>query len=186
MTDRAAYSDEEWGQLVAAPVAVIAAVIGASPGGPLSIMQEVGAAVHSFERAANERRDNPLIAALLVTLKSRFEAYMGKQSDDPAVAQLDIMELGRTPERALAACRTAHALLEQKAPPAMAAELRSWLLELATAVAEAAAEGGFMGIGGEQVDAKERAMLAQLAAALGQSMPAPKGADESANDEQAA
>lgn len=174
MSERADYSDEEWGTIVGAPVAVIAAVIGSSPSGPVAIMQEVGAAVKSFERAAEERRDNPLIAALLVTLKGRFEAF-GKS--DPANEQVDIMELGKDPARAVALCREARELLERKAPPEHAAELRAWLYELAESVARAAPEGGFFGMGGEQVNAKEQAILDELAAALGVASTGPGTAD---------
>jgi hypothetical protein len=166
MTQREDYTDEEWAQIIAAPVAVIAAVIGASPGGPLSIMQEVAAAVKGFEQAAAERRDNPLIAALLLTLKGRFEAATGKGAD-PANEQVDIIELGKDPARCVAACSDARALLARKAPPEIAAELCAWLYQLADDVARAATEGGFLGIGGEQVNDKERAILAELAAALG-------------------
>ncbi|HMQ31923.1 MAG TPA: hypothetical protein PKD53_14435 [Chloroflexaceae bacterium] len=170
MSEREDYSDEEWATVVSAPVAVIAAVIGASPGGPLAIMQEVGAAVKAFERAAEERRANPLIAAVLVTLKGRFEAFMGK-AGDPAAEQVDIMELGKDPERAVAAVAAARELLARKAPPEHAAELRAWLYELAVDVAHAAPEGGFLGMGGEQVSAPEQAMLDRLAEALAVTPP---------------
>lgn len=167
MTERGDYTDEEWAALTGAPVAVIAAVIGASPNGPVGIAQEVGAAVKAFEQAAETRRENPLIAALLLTLKGRFEAFTGKQPDDAAAEQVDIFALGSDPARAIAAIRAAHDLLAQKAPPELAAEVRAWLLELGESVAKAATEGGFMGIGGEQVSAKEHAALAEIAAALG-------------------
>lgn len=173
MSEREAYTDEEWATVVAAPVAVIAAVIGSSPGGPLAIMQEVGAAVKGFERAAEQRRGNPLIAALLLSLKSRFEAFTGK-AGDPAAEQIDIFELGKDPARALAACRAARELLARKAPPEAAAELLGWLYELAGDVARAAPEGGFLGLGGAQVNEQERAILAQIAAALGLDPPAPE------------
>jgi hypothetical protein len=166
MSDRQDYSDEEWGTLIAAPVAVIAAVIGSSPGGPVAIMQEVAAAVKTFERAAEQRRANPLIVALLVTLKGKFDAVMGGPGD-PATDQVDIMELGRDPERAVASVAAARELLDRKAPAEYGHELRVWLYELANAVAQAAPEGGFLGMGGEQVNAKERAILASIAQALG-------------------
>jgi hypothetical protein len=178
MSERQDYNDAEWAVIIAAPVAVIAAVIGASPGGPVSIMQEVGAAVRTFERAAQERRANPLIVALLLTLKGRFEAVMGGPGD-PATDQVDIMELGRDPERALAACRAARELLDQRAPAQHAGELRAWLYELALAVAHAAPEGGFLGIGGEQVNAEERAILARIAEALGVGGMGEPGSPES-------
>jgi hypothetical protein len=175
MTERSDYTDAEWATLVGAPVAVIAAVIGASPNGPVGIAQEVGAAVKSFEQAAETRRDNPLIAALLLTLKGRFEAFTGKTSDDAAVEQVDIFALGSDRARAMAAIVAARDLLAQKAPPELAAEIRAWLLELADNVAAAAAEGGFLGIGGEQVNDKERGALGEIAAALGGS---PRSAQE--------
>ncbi len=166
MTERAAYSEEEWAQLMAAPVAVIAAVIGISPGGPVAIMQEVGAAVRWFEQTAAQRSENPLFAAMLLHLKESFDAFStGKGKADEV--KVDLFELGRDPARSVELCRTTAALLERKAPPELSAEVRNWLLDLAVAVAEAAREGGFMGIGGEQVNAKERTMIAELAAALG-------------------
>jgi hypothetical protein len=167
MTERGDYTDAEWATLVGAPVAVIAAVIGSSPNGPVGIAQEVGAAVQAFERAAETHRDNPLIAALLLTLKSRFEAFTGKRPDDAAAEQVDVFALGSDRARALGEIAAAHELLARKAPPETAAEVRTWLLELAQAVAQAATEGGFMGIGGTQVSAQERETLDAIGAALG-------------------
>jgi len=166
MTERADYTDAEWATVVAAPVAIIAAVIGASPNGPVGISQEVGAAVEAFQKAATTRRDNPLIAALLVTLKGRFEAFTGKQPEDAAGAEIDIFALASDPAKALDACRAAGALLARKAPPPLAEELRAWLVELAHTVARAASEGGFFGIGGEQVTRKEQAIIAEIEQAL--------------------
>jgi hypothetical protein len=167
MTDRTAYTDEEWGQLIAAPAAVISAVIGASPGGPVAIMQEVGAAVKFFEETARTRQDNPLIGALLVTLKGHFESYLGKGSPDEAVAGIDIMAMGKDPQAAVAMVGVVPALLAAKGAGAAGDELRVWLNDLAHIVAQAASEGGFLGIGGEQVNAAEAQILAEIGAALG-------------------
>ena len=51
--------------------------------------------------------------------------------------------------------------------PADAQEFRTWLMSIARKAAEAAKEGGFLGIGGTQVSASEQAALAQLGTALG-------------------
>lgn len=170
MTERAEYTDEEWATVLAAPVAVISAIIGSSLGGPVGIMKEVAAAVKSFEQAAETKRDNPLIVAVLLSLKERFEAF-GGGLDDPALQQMNILELGQDVDRAVEACRVARELLEQKAPADMSAELRAWLLEIGVNVAHAAVEGGFFGIGGERVNQAERDMLARLAEAL--DVPSP-------------
>lgn len=172
MTTRDAYSDAEWKLIITAPVAIISAVIGVSPGGPVGISQEVSAAVQTFEAAAQQQADNPLIAAVLVALKGRFESFMGKQPDDPASADIDFMALGRDPGQAVTICRDMTALLAQKAPAPEAEEFRRWLLTLATRVAQAANEGGVLGFGGERVNDKERQLLADLAAALDAPPPA--------------
>lgn len=167
MTERTAYTDDEWGQLIAAPAAVISAVIGASPGGPVAIMQEIGAAVKFFEETARTRQDNPLIAGLLVTLKGHFESYMGKGSPDEAVAGIDIMALGKDPQAAIAMVAAVPGLLAAKGAGAAGDELRVWLTELAEAVAHAATEGGFLGMGGERVNDAEAQILADIRTALG-------------------
>jgi hypothetical protein len=58
------------------------------------------------------------------------------------------------------------ALVRQKAPE-QAAGFNGWLKDLATRVAEAGTEGGFLGIGGEKVSDAEKKTLADLDAALG-------------------
>lgn len=166
MTDRAAYTDAEWNQMITAPAAVIAAVIGISPGNPVAIMQEVGAAVAFFEQTAKTHQHNPLIAALLVTLKGYFDSYLGKGTPDAAVAGIDIMALGKDPQAAVAQVALIPALLRAKVAGSAGDELRTWLLDLAHAVANAAREGGFLGIGGELVNAAEAQLLRDLAVAL--------------------
>ena len=51
--------------------------------------------------------------------------------------------------------------------PADAAAFKSWLFSVSRRVAEAASEGGFLGFGGVQVSAAERATLGDIAEALG-------------------
>lgn len=165
MSVRDEYTAEEWKQIVTAPAAIIAAVIGVSPGGPIQIGQEVGAAVKAFERAAEELASNPLLAAVLVELKGRFEAYIGKAAPEDVV-EFDIMALAKDPAAAAELCRSVVRILAAKAPAEQGEPFRRWLLTLAEAVAEAGKEGGFMGIGGEAVSPPERELLGELAAAL--------------------
>ena len=69
------------------------------------------------------------------------------------------------------ALRALSALLDAKAP-SDAAAYKTWLCHVANAVAEAAPEGGFLGFGGAQVSEAEKASVAQIATALGVSVPA--------------
>jgi hypothetical protein len=57
-------------------------------------------------------------------------------------------------------------LLNTKATPEEASEVRAWLAKIAQATAEAAREGGFLGFGPTSVSDEEKAALGMLNAAL--------------------
>ena len=75
-------------------------------------------------------------------------------------------------EQAVATVRDALAVVDGGATPDEAAAYRSWLLGIATAVAEAGKEDqGFLGRGGVRVNDAELAGLAELADVLGLEAP---------------
>lgn len=165
MTEQTTYEPAEWSLIKNTPVAIISAVIGVSPSGPLQVMQEVGAAVQTFETAARERADNPLIREVLVGLRKPFELAARNPFGAKDEAGVNIMDLAKEPQVAIDRARRLTALLAEKAVPDVGLEYRNWLLQLARHVAEAAHEGGFFG-GGERVDENERKLLSDLATAL--------------------
>ena len=61
--------------------------------------------------------------------------------------------------------RKAGAVVDAKAP-GDAAAFKSWLRQISQHVAEAAKEGGFLGIGGAAVSEAEKATLAEISSAL--------------------
>jgi hypothetical protein len=61
--------------------------------------------------------------------------------------------------------QSVRAIVDQKAP-GDAADFQLWLQEIASNVAAAAKEGGFLGIGGVAVSDAEKATLAEIQAAL--------------------
>lgn len=58
-------------------------------------------------------------------------------------------------------------LLARKSTPEEALGFKQWLHGIATRVAEASNEGGFLGFGGEKVSAAEREALASIGKTLG-------------------
>lgn len=167
MSIRDHYTEEELKLIIATPAAVISAIIGAGPSGPVQLMQEIAAAVKAFETAAKHQADNPLIAEALVALKGRFQAYLGQKTNLPKNADIDIMAIAQDPDIAIDMCRQVKDLLDRKAADPDAEEFRRWLLSIGERVAEAAKEGSFMGFGGsERVNEQERVVLQKLAAAL--------------------
>jgi hypothetical protein len=168
VTDASIFSAVEQEQLVMAPVAVIAAMIGISPSNPVGVAQEIGAAVETFQQSAEKERDNPLIAGALVELKGHFDRYFQpKQAEgEETPGEGDIIALGKDPQLAIERCRAVTALIAGRASDTDALGYRTWLFTLAQRVAEAAKEGGFLGIGGDAVDAREQALLNEMKRAL--------------------
>ena len=66
----------------------------------------------------------------------------------------------------LALCGQIADLLEQKIAPAQALEFKEWLLAIGEAVANAAAEGGFVTVGGATTNDRETMMLQAMRNAL--------------------
>ena len=69
------------------------------------------------------------------------------------------------PAKCIETLRQAGAVVDVKAP-ADAAAFKGWLRQISQHVAEAAPEGGFLGIGGVLVSEAEKATLTQISDAL--------------------
>jgi hypothetical protein len=77
-------------------------------------------------------------------------------------------------ERVLDRCRAVADILDIRAGRSEADAFKQWLMSLAETVAEAAREGGVLGIGGARVSERERSMLGSLARALRLETEAPR------------
>jgi hypothetical protein len=106
---------------------------------------------------------NPLIAELAADLKARET----KPQPPEGIKDPDACK-----DAALKQIRTVNDLIDRKVPGSTGDEFKKWLLTIGQRVAEAANEGGIFGIGGERVSEAEKAVLRQIAFALGQ--PAPE------------
>ena len=157
MSKKADYSAEEWQTIVkAAPMAGLAVTL-ASPNGPFGVMKEMFAVGMAIADTLHKGSDNELVTSLIEDLKAR-----GTKPERPTAME--------SPDKARAACMQAlqdlDALLLRKSTPNEALGFKQWLHGIARSVAEAANEGGFLGIGGEKVSAAEREALAAIGHAL--------------------
>ena len=161
MAAKDAFAAEEWARVVAAPMLAGIAVTAAEPGGLWGAVKE-SVAVAGAVRAAKADAD-PLIAEVA-------SAYETAEGRDMARAALKSQARGKTPaevvEAAISELSAVATLVAAKAPEA-APGFRAWLKAVAAKVAEAGAEGGFLGFGGEKVSAAETATLDRIATALG-------------------
>jgi hypothetical protein len=161
MTTKADYTAEEWDLLTRGPITASMAIVAASPSGPIGVIQELSAVGRALQEASQSGEPNALINALVSDVKAGYRpSGMREQGQQPE----EIKDL------ALQTCQEIAALLARKAPVPEAEGFKRWLLTAAQQAAEAAKEGGFLGIGGVRVSAAEQAVLAELAGRLGVTM----------------
>ena len=158
MTSHSQFTRGEWELLGDAPLAACAAVALSEPG---SGAREVDAVLHGWREAAGLFPDSALIQALVRELDPQSRpAPAGAPT--PAEPTFDAIV-----DEALDLCRQAIVLLAERVAPEEVADYQRFVLHMARRVAGATTEGGLFGLGGEPVSRAERAVLREIADALG-------------------
>ena len=156
MSGKSDFSADEWDLLRSSPLMASLLVVAASPSGPVGLVQESSAAGRLVMEAAGNAQ-TPLLKALAEDMMKTMAIPRPPAGATPAQVQ----------EAAAEILRRTSALLATKATPEETNEIKEWLAKVAQSTAEAAKEGGFLGIGGVLVSDQEKAALATLHDALG-------------------
>lgn len=154
MANKSNFTVDEWDLFRKVPMLTGLVVMAASPSGPFGVLKESSAA-GEFLRTGLDGAQSELMQVLAEDLKSNMSVHK-LQNDSPEAIR----------SAGLAACRQLSNILREKASEEEADEFRAWLLSLARKVAEAATEGGFLGIGGVQVSEAEASAIDQIEIAL--------------------
>lgn len=152
MTGKADYTPEEWAALRRSPFVAALAVSFADPGGPIELTKETMAAQRDV---ASPPGDHELLIAV----------SQDALADPKQIRHLkdDLGLKGATARDQIAdELARVNGILSAKATPEEAAAFREWLMQTARDAAEAAKEGGFLGIGAVRVSEGEKAMLEKL------------------------
>jgi len=165
MAKKADFTSEEWQLILSMPQIASLYLALASPSGPVGLVQEMIASTKGLVEAIKSSSGNELVDAVAADIKEKAEKR--ERLEPPLQASKDPNEMKA---RCLQTCRDVAALLSQKAP-ADAHEYKQWVYQAAQNSANAAKEGGFLGIGGERVSEAETAALNEIAAALGITSP---------------
>ncbi len=144
MTDKSAFTDEEWQAVLEAPPLAGMIVLTAERGGSF---RESFALAKAYAEAREQHGESELLDEI-VAIKPQFER---KRYDTPEKLHHD----------GLQRIRDAVAALDGKATPEELESYRGFVLGLAKRVAEAHKEGG------EQVSPAEQSALDEVAATLG-------------------
>jgi len=158
MTTKTDFTTEEWDALLAGPLAASMYIVVASPS-VFGSIKEIAAMSKELLTTA----DRPDLTELL---RSMLSDYQNKETIKKVMPKVK----GK-PDEALDALRAyiekAVALLNEKATAEESAQIRQWMYDLAIKTAEAAKEGGFLGIGAVRVSEAEKKALVDLAGILG-------------------
>jgi len=148
MTDRSAFTDDEWKALTEVPLRITLALVAVGPHGPISVVKEAAASAREVAHPSERGPADALIADIAKEAGSRearhdVEAHRGQTPDqivDAALAEL---------------APAAQAL--DKLSRDEAAEVRAWFLDIAKAVGGAA----------KSVSPEEQAVLDRITSTIG-------------------
>ena len=162
MTSKSDYTAEEWTLLLDVPPAIGTAIMYAGKSG-LGSMKEAMALASGILGAREGYEGNELVESLV---NARL-----KDGEKSSIETLSSPYVGKQPDEILAdavgKCQCVKALLDEKATQDKATGFVDWSIHVAEKVANAAKEGGFLGIGGERVSAEEADAIAAVRSALG-------------------
>ncbi|RTR27780.1 hypothetical protein [Deinococcus radiophilus] len=155
------FSSEEWMKVMTGAGNAGSAIVAASPSGVTGLIAEMGAIVKGVREEVGKEPRTPLLEAIAADLVAGPPEGLQQDSEGR------IKNMEEAVSRALQGVREALYLVDSKASPEEAQSYRTMLQTVAQRVAEAAKEGGFLGMGGEQINDKERQVLAQLDELMG-------------------
>ena len=148
MTDKSFFSDDEWKALSEAPLFVTMAMVAVAEHGPISMVKEAAASARTMAQPGDRGAASELIAAISHDAQSHEARHDAKEHRGKTLDQ--------AVDEALAQLAPVPAALA-KLPLEEAIEVRSWLLDIAGAVA-AAAKG---------TSEREQATIERIRVALG-------------------
>ena len=162
MADKSNFAPDEWKLLLESVTMAGIAVTAADPSGLWGLLKESLAESGALVQAKMDPAANPLIKAVVAD----FETAQGRRAARDGLKE---KLAGSKPVEIKARCietlRQAGAVVDAKAP-GDAAAFKGWLRQISQHVAEAATEGGFLGIGGTAVSEAEKATLTEISSAL--------------------
>ena len=161
MSTQTDYNAQEWKAIVGAPTAAGLYITLADASGLVGITKEAMAVGRAItDSAASGAPD------IVKSLAESVKAAGGR----PEIPEIPKGDRGQMKATLIGAIKNAVTAVESKSP-AEAAAYKSWLVSVASNVAHASKEGGFLGLGGTVVSAEEKEALKNLADALGVAPP---------------
>jgi hypothetical protein len=156
VTDKTAFSEEEWTRIKRGPWVAGMAISFADPGGPIELAKETAAALRTVVNAGDR---GEFVGAVAGEAEADVRAHQNPLKDFKPRGSLATTEI-------LDELKAVNALVSEKATADEAEAYRAWLRDAAQEAANAAKEGGFFGFHAVRVSEGEQRMLEKLDEAL--------------------
>ena len=157
------FTPEEWDKVLSGPATAAAAILAASPSGLTGIIAEGITTVKAMKELA-EASSAPLLQAIATSLGPEDEK---RQREERQRDGQRFKSFEEAKNAMLERLRSAFWLVQTKATPEDLTAYQQYVVGVAERVAQAAKEGGFLGIGGEQVSQAEKDTLKEIRATVG-------------------
>jgi hypothetical protein len=162
MADKSNFTADEWKLLLESVMMASIAVTAAEPHGLWGLLQESFAGGAELAKAKMDPAADGLIKAVVADFGTAEGRSIARDALKEKFAGSKPAEIKT---KCIETLRQVAEVVDAKAP-ADAAALKTWLRQISQHVAEAAKEGGFLGIGGVTVSEAEKATLAEISKAL--------------------
>ena len=163
MANKQSFTPAEWTKVLESMVLAGMAVSAAHPSGLWGTLKEAFASRSAMATSKLSSSSNELIKAAIADFETRETRSVVEEALHKRVAGAKPAEIV---QRSLDNLREVSTILDAKAP-SDAAAFKDFLRGISQKVAEASAEGGFLGFGGVKVSDAEKATLGDIAKALG-------------------
>jgi hypothetical protein len=162
VADKSNFTADEWKLLLESVTMAGIAVSAADPSGLWGLLKESFASGSDMVKAKMDPQANSLVKAVVADFESaegRTTARDGLKEKIKGLKPADISA------KCIETLREVARVVDSKAP-ADAVAFKGWLRQISQHVAEAATEGGLLGIGGVRVSDAEKATLKEISSAL--------------------
>ena len=161
MTAKSNFTPDEWKVLLQSMIAAGIAISAAEPNGLWGLLKESFASGTELAKVKTDPKANALIKAVV----DDFNTAEGSAARDALKAKFKGSKPAQIKDNCMETLREAAAIVDAKAPGDSTA-YKGWLQQISQHVAEAAKEGGFLGVGGVPVSEAEKATLTEISTAL--------------------
>lgn len=164
MSVLADYTQDQVEKLMAAPMLVSMYVMGSSLSGPVGLVKEMMAGVETAMQAAKDSAPNSVLASLFS--EENMKTQQSKMQQETSESTEGAQNMDEAKSKMLGEVKQAVGIITEKGSPEEIAAYKKLMVAVAEKVANAAKEGGFMGIGGELVNAAEKSAIADIQSAV--------------------